>query len=178
MVSHFYAAPRKDQITLCRAFAKIAGALPDAHLILVGKTEPGAETKRAECVKIAEQNNLQNRIHFLGQRDDMAKIVNSLDAFVFSSLQEGLPIALIEAMLARRACILSDIPPHLEVSQNGEYAEIFETQNVERLAEKMVKMAENDEFRNDLANRAHDFAQKTFSIEAHLESLKILYNSI
>ena len=178
MVSHFYAAPRKDQITLCRAFAKAAERLPDAHLILVGKVESGAESKYTECVKVVEQNNLQTRVHFLGQRDDLAKIANSLDVYVFSSLHEGLPIALIEAMLARRACILSDIPPHLEVSQNGAYAEVFETRNADELAEKLVKIAENEEFRNDLANRAYGFAQKTFSIEAHLEKLKNLYESL
>jgi len=177
-VSHFYAAPRKDQITLCKAFAKIADRLPNAHLILVGKVENGAETKYEECVKIVEQNNLQARVHFLGQRDDLAKVINSLDVYVFSSLHEGLPIALMEAMLARKACILSDIPPHLEVSRNGEFAEVFETQNADELAEKLVKIAENVEFRNDLANRAYGFAQKTFSIEAHLEKLKKLYESI
>jgi len=178
MVSHFYAAPRKDQITLCRAFAKIAAALPDAHLILVGKTEKGAEEKYDECIKIVGENNLQARVHFLGQRDDLAKVVNSLDVYVFSSLHEGLPIALMEAMLARKACILSAIPPHLEVSRNGEFAEVFETQNRDELAEKLVKIAGDDRFRNDLANRAYDFARATFSIEAHLESLKRLYESI
>jgi glycosyltransferase involved in cell wall biosynthesis len=178
MVSHFYAAPRKDQITLCKAFAKVADSLPNAHLILVGKTEKGAEEKYNECVKIVKQNNLQARVHFLGQRDDLAKVVNSLDVYVFSSLHEGLPIALMEAMLARKPCILSDIPPHLEVSNNGEFAEVFETQNSDELAEKLVKIAQSDEFRNDLANRAQVFAQKTFSIEAHLEKLKNLYESI
>jgi len=178
MVSHFYAAPRKDQITLCKAFAKVAAELPDAHLILVGKTEKGAEAKYEECAKVVEENNLRARVHFLGQRDDLAKVVNSLDVYVFSSLHEGLPIALMEAMLAHKACILSDIPPHLEVSRDGEFAEVFETQNADELAEKLVKIAKDDDFRNDLANRAYDFAQKTFSIEAHLESLKKLYESI
>ena len=178
MVSHFYAAPRKDQQTLCRAFAKIAARLPHAHLALVGKTEPGAEEKYGECVRIVRENNLESRVHFLGQRDDMAKIVNSLDAYVFSSLHEGLPIALIEAMLARRACLLSDIPPHLEVSQNGAYAEVFETGNADVLGEKLVKIAVDDEFRNDLADRAEAFARRNFSIEAHLDNLKKLYESI
>ena len=178
MVSHFYAAPRKDQITLCKAFARVADRLPDAHLILVGKTEKGAEIKYDECVKIVEQNNLQARVHFLGQRDDLAKVVDSLDVYVFSSLHEGLPIALMEAMLANKPCILSDIPPHLEVSQNGEFAEVFETRNAGELAEKLFKIAKDEEFRNDLARRAQEFAQKTFSIEAHLEKLKNLYESI
>jgi glycosyltransferase involved in cell wall biosynthesis len=138
----------------------------------------GAEEKYAKCVKIVEQNNLQTRVHFLGQRDDLAKVVNSLDVYVFSSLHEGLPIALMEAMLARKACILSDIPPHLEVSRNGEFADVFETRNAAELAGKLVKIARNDEFRNDLASRAQHFARSAFSIEAHLEKLKKLYESI
>lgn len=178
MVSHFYAAPRKDQITLCKAFAKVAGKLPDWHLILVGKTEPGAEAKYAECVKICQEHNLIDRVHFLGQRDDLAKVVSSLDVYVFSSLHEGLPIALMEAMLARRACILSDIPPHLEVSNNGETAEIFKTQDADDLANKLLKIAENRDFRKDLAQKAKLFADRTFSIEAHLKSLRELYESI
>jgi glycosyltransferase involved in cell wall biosynthesis len=178
MVSHFYAAPRKDHLTLCRAFASVADRLPDAHLILVGKTEPGAEGKREVCVKLINDRNLQSRVHFLGQRDDLAKIVQSLDAYVFSSLHEGLPIALIEAMLAQKACILSDIPPHLEVSQGGTYAEVFETGNADALADRLVKIAHDTEFRNDLANRAYAFARENFSIEAHLENLKRLYESI
>ena len=178
MVAHFYAHERKDQFTLCKAFAKVADRLPDAHLILVGRIESGAEAKHAECVRIVRDNNLQNRVHFLGQRDDLAKVVNSLDAYIFSSFYEGLPIALMEAMLSKKACILSDIAPHLEVSNGGEFAEVFQTQNVGDLAEKLLKIAQNIRFRTDLASRAFDFAVKTFSIEAHLENLKILYNSI
>ena len=73
---------------------------------------------------------------------------------------------------------MSDIPPHLEVSNNGEFAEVFETQNSGELAEKLIKIYKDENFRNDLANRAEIFAQKTFSIEAHLGKLKNLYESI
>ncbi len=178
MVSHFYAAPRKDQITLCRAFAKVAEKLPDWHLIMVGKIEPGAEAKFEECVKICRDSNLLDRVHFLGQRDDLAKVVNSLDIYVFSSLHEGFPIALMEAMLAGKACILSDIDPHLDVSNNGEVAEMFKTQDPDDLADKLLKVAGNEEYRNELAKKAKTFADQTFSIEVHLKNLKELYESI
>lgn len=165
-------------MTLCKAFVKIAEKLPKAHLVLVGKIEAGAESKLAECVKICKENNLSEKTHFLGLRNDIAKILNSLDVFVLSSLHEGLPIAAIEAMLTRKPCVFSDIEPLLEISNNGEFAGIFQTQNADDLAEKLLKFAENEEFRKDLANRAYDFAKKTFSIEAHLRNLKKLYESI
>ena len=51
-------------------------------------------------------------------------------------------------------------------------------QNAGDLSEKLVKLAENEEFRNDLANRAFNYAGKNFSVETHLENLKKLYESI
>jgi glycosyltransferase involved in cell wall biosynthesis len=85
---------------------------------------------------------------------------------------------LMEAMLARVPSVLSDIKPLLETSQNGEFAEIFQTQNSDDLTAKLIKLAKNKEFRNDLANRAFNHAKENFSIEAHLENLKKLYESI
>ena len=178
IVSHFYAAPRKDHLTLCKAFAKVAKKIPDWHLIVVGKTETGAEAKFDDCVRICRENDVLDRVHFLGQRDDLAKVVNSLDVYVFSSLHEGLPIALMEAMLAEKACILSDIPPHLEVSNKGESAEVFKTQDADDLAKKLIKLAENETFRNELGRKAKQFADATFSIEVHLKNLKNLYQKI
>ncbi len=178
MVAHFYSAQRKDQITLCRAFAKIAGALPTAHLILVGGTEPGGEKKYEKCLTICREAGLLDRVHFLGRRDDVAKIVNALDIYVFSSLHEGLPIALIEAMLAKKPCVLSDIAPYVEVSNGGEYAELFETQNANELAEKLKDLGTDQGRRDELASRAYDFARKTFNIESHIRNLKTLYSSI
>jgi L-malate glycosyltransferase len=178
IISNFYAEPRKDQITLCKAFAKIAEKLPQAHLVLVGKVEAGAETKFADCVQFCEENNLSDKTHFLGLRKDIPKILNSLDIFVLSSLHEGMPIAAMEAMLTRKPCVFSDIEPLLEVSKNGEFAEMFQTQNADDLAKKLIKLTGNVEFRKDLANRAYDFAKRTFSIEAHIGSLKNLYESI
>lgn len=178
MISNFYAAPRKDQTTLCRAFVEMAQKLPRAHLVLVGKIEQGAETKFAECVEICKENNLSERAHFLGQRADVPKILDSLDVFVLSSLHEGLPIAAIEAMLARKPCVFSDIEPLSEISKGGEYAAHFQTGNADALAEKLLKLAENRDLRTDLADRAYRYAKENFSIEAHIENLKKLYESI
>lgn len=178
MVAHFYAAPRKDQITLCRAFVRAAREMPNAHLILVGSVESGGEAKYDQCVEICREADLLDRVHFLGRRDDLAKVTNSLDICVLSSLHEGLPIALMEAMLTRKPCILSDIPPHLEVSHDGLYAEVFRTQDADELYEKLMLLGRDVNHRTKLAGRAYDFAAATFSIEAHIANLNRLYASL
>jgi len=178
MVAHFYPGERKDQMTLCRAFAHVARELPQAHLVLVGRVVEGAEAKYAECLGTITEAGLASRVHFLGQRSDLSKIVKSLDIYVFSSLQEGLPIALMEAMLSHKPAILSDIEPHLEVSCNGEYALTFRTGNPEDLARQMAGLADDAQKRRILADRAYTFAKRTFSIDAHIANLQDVYRSV
>lgn len=178
MVAHFYPAARKDQMTLCRAFAKMASDVPNSHLLIVGRVVAGAERKYEECVRIARDAGLSHRVHFLGQRDDIAKIVTSMDLYVLSSLHEGLPVAAIEAMLSKRPTILSDIGPHMEVAADGEHADMFRTQDADELAAKMLRFASDQVEMRRLADNAYDFARRTFSIEAHIIQLAALYRSI
>jgi len=178
MIGNFYRDPRKDQITLCRALPKVFAELENVHCVFAGGTEKGAEKKIQECTDFCRENGIADRVHFLGARDDIPDVLAALDLFVFSSLHEGLPIALNEAMLAKVPLVVSDIEPLLEASGNGNYAEIFHTQDAPELSDKMLKLLKNENLRNDLASQAFEFARETFSIEAHLLRLKNLYSSL
>lgn len=178
MIANFQPEPRKDQITVCRALPKVFTERKNVHFIFVGAISPGGKEKFNKCVEICEKNGIAERVHFFGKRDDIPDILDALDIFVFSSLHEGLPIAVTEAMLAGVPVILSDIEQLLEVSDNGKYAEIFPIQNAEILSEKILKLLKDEDLRNDLAEKAKKFAQENFSIEAHLREVKKLYYTL
>jgi len=178
MIGNFYRDPRKDQMTICRALPRVFAEIKNAHCIFVGGTEAGAEHKFEDCVDFCRTQAISDRVHFLGERRDVPDILAALDFFVFSSLQEGLPIAAAEAMLAKVPLIVSDIEPFLEASANGEYAEIFPVGNHEVLSGKILKFLKDESLREDLASRAFDYARENFSIEAHLTNLKNLYQSL
>jgi glycosyltransferase involved in cell wall biosynthesis len=178
MIGNFYRDARKDQITLCQSLPKIFAEIKNAHCIFAGKTEAGAEEKFQACVDFCEKNGITEKVYFLGGRSDVPDILEALDLFVFSSLHEGLPVAVSEAMLANVPIIVSDIEPLLEASGNGKYAEVFPVQNAEVLSEKILKLLRDERLREDLAARAFKFATENLSIEAHLRELKKLYNSI
>lgn len=178
MVGNFYRDPRKDQLTICRALPRVFAEIENAHCIFAGKTEPGAEEKFQKCVDFCRENGIADKVHFLGGRSDVPDILNALNLFVFSSLHEGLPIAMSEAMLAKVPLIVSDIEPLLEASENGNYAEVFPVQNAEILSEKIMKLLKDKDLRENLASRAFKFAEENFSIEAHLRELKKLYESL
>lgn len=178
MVGNFYRDPRKDQMTLCRALPRVFAEIPDAHCVFAGKIETGAEDKMADCLNFCIENGIVDRVHFLGARSDVPDVLAALDVFVFSSLHEGLPVAVSEAMLAGVPMIVSDIEPLLEATGAGRYAEVFPVKNHEILSEKILKLLKNESERKDLSTRALNFARENFSIEAHLGELKKLYESL
>ena len=157
---------------------RIAEAVPNAHLVLAGKTEEGAEGKRAECERLCADAGVSHRVHFLGFRNDVADILDALDVNVLSSLHEGLPVSIAEAMLVGKACVLSDIPPHVEVSAHGQYAKLFHTGDDSALAGILTELSRDHGARNALASKAKAYADKSLSVGAHIEALKNIYGSI
>ncbi len=178
MVGNFYRDPRKDQLTICRALPKVFAEFDNVHCIFAGTPEPGAEYKLQECIELCRAEGIAERVHFLGARADIPDVLAALEIFVFSSLHEGLPLAVTEAMLAGLPLIVSDIGPLMEVSDGGNLAEVFPVGNAEILTEKILKLLKNDRLRQGMGLSAREFAGENFSIDAHLRQLKKLYGSL
>ena len=178
MVGNFYRDPRKDQMTICRALPAVFADLKNAHCVFAGRIEEGAEDKIAACKNFCIENGIADRVHFLGGRNDVPDILAALNVFIFSSLHEGLPVAVSEAMLAGVPMIVSDIGPLLEATGDGEFAEVFPVGDDEELTHKLLPLLRDTDLREDLAARARVFAMDNFSIDAHMRELTKLYSSI
>ncbi len=178
MVANFHAAPTKDPLTVCRALVKVFAEHKNSHFLFIGKVMADGEARFEDCREFCRKHDIGERVHFLGARTDVADILNELDLFVFSSLAEGLPISIAEAMLTKTPVIASDIPPLVEASGNGEYAETFKAKDADDLAEKILKLLDDKNLRLDLAEKAYSFAQERYSIEAHMKKLKTLYANL
>ncbi|HEY0006813.1 MAG TPA: glycosyltransferase family 4 protein [Pyrinomonadaceae bacterium] len=177
MVGNFYVGA-KDQLTICHALPQVFGQSPNLHFAFVGGRSQAAPELFDECVSFCREQGIESRVHFLGRREDIPEVLSSLDAFVFSSLQEGSPIAVIEAMMLRRPVIISDIPALLEVSQDGLYALPFRTRDAADLARQMLSFATDRELRSSFGRKASLWANSQFGIETHIANLKKLYSSL
>ena len=86
------------------------------------------------------RKGIGDKVFFTGGRNGVPDILAALDLFVFSSLHEGLPIAVAETMLANVPLIVSGIEPLVEATGNGKYAEVFKPKDEKDLAEKILKL--------------------------------------
>jgi glycosyltransferase involved in cell wall biosynthesis len=84
---------------------------------------------------------LQERLAFLGVRQDVASLLKAADIFIFPSLWEGLPIALLEAMAAGIPVIASDLPVHQRILKDGQLGKLCSA-TPEKMAQAVAAVLE------------------------------------
>ena len=105
----------KGHVYLIRALARLARDVPDVHVVLVGD---GPEDRRLRSE--ANAHGVESRVRFLGSRADAIGIMKSTDVFVLPSLEEGLPVVLLEAMACSLPIVASNVGGVGELIQHGE----------------------------------------------------------
>lgn len=93
----------KNHKFLLQVFLELSNVKHNVKLILVGE---GPLEK--QCVEFVKENNLTEKVFFLGQRNDVYQLMKVFDVFLLPSLFEGLPVSGVEAQAAGTKCIFSD----------------------------------------------------------------------
>jgi len=107
----------KDHETLIKAYKILHGKMPYVHLLLVGDGP-----LRLGLIKLASSLGVDGNVHFLGERHDVGAILAKCRIFVMSSLLEGNPISLLEAMgmgLVPVTTSVGGLPELIENTVNG-----------------------------------------------------------
>jgi glycosyltransferase involved in cell wall biosynthesis len=161
-------SPQKGQAILLRAFA--ATARRDSHLVLAGDGP-----LRAELVQLANDLGIAGQTRFLGIQQDIEPCLEMADVFVFPSLWEGLPVALIEAMAKALPVIASSAGPMAEVVDDGYSGVLVPPADPDRLADAMTALRADSERRAALGQRAQETVRRRFSMEVVAPQWEALY---
>lgn len=139
----------KNHRMLVHAFGKIAGDFPDMQLIFYGDGLPENST-RQELEDLARDLGLQDRVLFMGRRNDVEEKIYESRIFVLSSNVEGMPNALLEAMALGLACISTDCPcggPRTVIrdGENGLLVPVGDTAALEQAIRRILSDPELEE---------------------------------
>lgn len=155
---------------LLQAFASVAHELPGWHLDIVGDGP-----LYGDLVALAERLCITPRVTFHGYLEDPIDVLKSGRIFVLSSLFEGMPNALLEAMACGLAPIVNDASPGpLECVQNEKSGLIVPSQDMAALAVAMRRLAQNDELTDRLATNARNYVRAHEWSEVEPQWLSVL----
>jgi glycosyltransferase involved in cell wall biosynthesis len=165
------AGQRKGIFDLLEAFLIVQAGLPGASLAIGGD---GDLTKVRS--RIAELG-LQNCVEVLGWLDGDAKLdeLARAQVFVLPSYDEGLPMAMLEAMAHGKAIVVTPVGGIPEAVQHGKQGLLVQPGHVEQLAEALLSLLRSQELRQQLGDGARQCAVERFSTERTLGQLGSMY---
>jgi glycosyltransferase involved in cell wall biosynthesis len=126
--------PAKDHVTLIRSFALVSRAMPTAELHILGDGPC-----RAAISQTAESLGVGSRVFLHGASLNVPGFLSTLDLFVLSSVDEGLPISLMEALAAGLPVVSTRLPSLTELAPETVVAGYCTPANPESLAEQILR---------------------------------------
>lgn len=167
--------PEKGLFYLLNALPKIADECANARLALVGDG-----FLRPQLVKMANRLKITNRVHFLGQlsRAEVARILSESSIFVFPSLREGMPLALLEAMSCGVPVVGSNIPAINELVTDGFTGLLVPPQDSEALARVILSLLYDESLRKLLGKNSRRLVLDKYSWDINVLKLERLYNEV
>ena len=139
------------------------------HLVIAGTGE-----KREEFLTLAKELGVSDRVHLLGFRTDIAELLKSADIFLFPSIQEGLPVALMEAMSCSLPVVCSEIRGNTDLIDDscGILCPATDSDAFRRAVERLIG---NAQMRSTMAENALQ-RSKNYDIKIIEKHMKDIYS--
>ena len=148
----------KDHATAIRTIEAVAGRCPRARLILVGE---GPEREAIES--LVTQRDLGEYVRLLGQRGDVSRLMAASDVVLLTSISEGIPLTLIEAMASGLPVVSTQVGGVAEVVADGETGLLAPSGDAAALAEHICCLADDPGRRDKMGRAGRQRAEERFS---------------
>lgn len=165
---------QKGQRYLLEAMSMLVARWDRLRLLVAGRS--GNVSPELEA--LIESRGLNSRVMFLGHRNDVETVIASSDIFVFPSLFEGLPGAVIEAMALGLPVIASDIGPVREVVEEGKNALLVPIRSSLALGAAIERLILEPDLREMLGKRSREIFLERFRLPASADSMVNLYRNV
>lgn len=158
--------------------------IPGARFFIIGDGE-----RRAELGELSNRMGLNGRVVFTGWQRDLAKVYSDLDIACLTSLNEGTPVALVEAMAARVPVVATKVggvpdlmvgegtvnPQGLEVYSNGI---LVPPDRPDLLGAALKFLASRPELRRTMGVSGQLFVRERYSVERLVSRVNTLYHEL
>ncbi|MGG1514138.1 glycosyltransferase [Paenibacillus oryzisoli] len=164
----------KDYHTMIKAFAEVVKCNPHARLLIVGEG-----VLRETLESYVQSLQLENHIMFLGIRKDIPRLMNASDAFVISSIWEGMPMVLLEASASELPMVATDVGGNGEVVEDGVSGYLARPADASDLSKTMQKMMSlSKDAREEMGKKGRAFVLAKYDIDAIVLRWESIYGEL
>ncbi len=157
---------------IIKASAETLQKITNIHLLLVGD---GPEREQLQA--LVQKLSLSDSVTFAGRRSDINDVLGAMDIFALPSLNEGLPMALLEAMASEKAVIATRVGD-VEKVITAESGIVIAPANVAQLSSALIKLASDQSIRKELGYQAKIRIQQNFSSLAMARANAAIYDNV
>lgn len=161
--------PLKQHRDLLQAFSRLRASAP-LRLVLAGDGP-----LRRELSEEAHRLGIADRVHLLGNREDVPALLAASDIFALASATEGLSCSVLEAMSAGLPIVVTRVGGNPELVVDGESGFLVEPGDADALGERLQRLVDSSELRQELGRRALQRARSAFSPETMIDNYLRLY---
>lgn len=162
---------RKGQQYLIDAFSRVVKTHPEAKLFLVGRGPQENEYKQNAMA-------LGDRIRFMGRRKDVPALMKACDIFVLPSKREAFGLVVLEASLAGKPVIGSNVGGIAEIIRNGETGLLVAPQSVDDLEKALLDFIESSQLRATIGGNAREYVRSTYYARKMADETAMVYESL
>ncbi len=168
--------PEKDLETWIRSAAIVAKQYPQATFVLVGEGRDGTTLDGLKA--LAASLGIADQLIFPGFRRDLPQVYAAFDVFVMSSLREGLPNSILEAMALGVPVVTTDVAGAKELVANEETGFVVDQKDFNHLASSILKILDQDSVRLQMGQAGRHRVETQFSFLQRLRRIEDLYAEI
>jgi len=162
--------PIKNHELLLKVIKLLREQQLPVHLCIVGDGE-----LRNELIQSARDKNILNYTHFTGWRLDMEKIYSGMDLLALSSLNEGTPVAIIEAMASQVPVVATAVGGVPDLISDCETGLLSAPNDANDLAEKIRQILVNPEMTTKIIKKARKSVEKSYHYRRLIKDIQNLY---
>ncbi len=163
--------PQKDPLTLLRACLLLK---PDFRVLIVGDGALRTQVKQF----VNDNRKLYGSVSLLGESENIPEILTASDIFVLSSRWEGLPRAVIEAMIAGLPVVASQVGGVPELVEDGVTGFLVPPGDCQSLAQAIQKLLVGPELRRRMGQAGQEKALCQFSLDRMLAETQKVYEEV
>jgi glycosyltransferase involved in cell wall biosynthesis len=130
---------------------------------------------RADLEALVSQSALDDRIHFLGSRSDVADLLAASDLFVLPSLWEGLSMALLEAMATGLPIVASEVSGTVQAIVPGQHGLLIPPGETQAIVDAVRQMLSDPDRARAMGEAAKQRVQAEFSAQKQADEHLALY---